>query len=76
MKMQLCGWRGAHCQPVFEQLACPGPVQDAIVFWAFFIIIFAAFFPPACLPRFTLVTSRLLPLSRLQYRNPMRRGSQ
>lgn len=60
MKMQLCGWQGAHCQPVFEQLACPGPVQDAIVclcvcvccFFLNFIILFFPFlsaWPPVSL---------------------------
>lgn len=43
MKMQLCGWQSAHCLPVFEQLACPGPVPDAVLFFFFF------FFPPASL---------------------------
>lgn len=55
MKMQLCGWQGAHCQPVFEQLACPGPVQDAIVclcvcVLCFFKFLNFGFFFPVCLP--------------------------
>lgn len=83
MKMQLCGWQGAHCQPVFEQLACPGPVQDAIVCVCvcvvFFLILLFCFFLSCLLARlslFTLVMSKLLPLNRLQCRNPRRRGSQ
>lgn len=71
MKMQLCGWQSAHCLPVFEQLACPGPVPDAVLFLSFFFLR-----PPACLPLFTLVMSRLLPLSRLQHRNPRREEGQ
>lgn len=45
MKMQLCGWQSAHCLPVFEQLACPGPVPDAVLF----IYLFIYFFLPASL---------------------------
>lgn len=36
MKIQLCGWQSAHCLSVFEQLACPGPVPDAVRFFFFF----------------------------------------
>ncbi len=43
MKMQLCGLQSARCLPVFEQLACPGPVPDAVLFlFKFFLL--------ACLP--------------------------
>lgn len=41
--MQLCGWQSAHCLPVFEQLACPGPVPDTVLFFP------PSFFLPASL---------------------------
>lgn len=43
MRVQLCGWAGGElaASAVFEQLACPGPVLDAV------LILFSLTFLPA-----------------------------